>query len=117
VIVRDAARGGLFGELAAVLAAADPQRIAINSGTLAAADGLSATQRAALEEAVGPSLAARLVSSTPQVQEWLSVKLPAEVEIMRRAAALTARLQEEASRRTRMVFVRAGVRTTDQLDL
>jgi Xaa-Pro dipeptidase len=102
VIVRDAARGGLFGELAAVLAAADPQRIAINSGTLAAADGLSATQ---------------LVSSTPQVQEWLSVKLPAEVEIMRRAAALTARLQEEASRRTRMVFVRAGVRTTDQLDL
>jgi Xaa-Pro dipeptidase len=71
VIIHDSERGGLFGELAAVLAAADPQRIAINSGTLAVADGLSATQRAALEEAVGPRLAARMVSSTPLVQEWL----------------------------------------------
>jgi Xaa-Pro dipeptidase len=96
VIVHDAARGGLFGELAAVLTAADPERIAINSGTLAVADGLSATQRATLEAALGPQLAARLVSSTPVVQEWLSIKLPAEVDIMRRAASLTARLQEEA---------------------
>jgi Xaa-Pro dipeptidase len=96
VIVHEAARGGLFGELAALLTAADPQRIAINSGILAVADGLSATQRATLDAALGPQLAARLVSSTPVVQEWLAIKLPAEVDIMRRAAALTARLQEEA---------------------
>ena len=45
-----------------------------------------------------PRFAARLVSSEELVFEWLSVKLPEEVEIMRRAAALTASLQEEAYR-------------------
>jgi hypothetical protein len=67
VIVHDAAGGGLFGELAAVLAAADPQRIAINRGTLAVADGLPRRSGPLSEEAVGPRLAARMVSSTPVV--------------------------------------------------
>ncbi|HSJ09045.1 MAG TPA: M24 family metallopeptidase [Longimicrobiales bacterium] len=96
VIVHDPSRGGLFGELAAVLRAAQPRTIAINSGSLTVADGISATQRSALEQGLGPELAARLVSSAPLVQEWLSIKLPAEVDILRRAAALTARLEEEA---------------------
>jgi Xaa-Pro dipeptidase len=96
VLVHDAAGGGLLGELTAVLTGADPERIAINSGPLPVADGLTWTQRTTLEQALGPALSGRLVSSTPLVQEWLSIKLPAEVEIMRRAAALTARLQEEA---------------------
>ncbi|WNG47554.1 M24 family metallopeptidase [Archangium minus] len=89
----------LYARVAARLAEAKPQRIAVNSSsTLTVADGLSATQRARIEAALPPALRARLTSSEELVFEWLSVKLPEEVEIMRRAAALTASLQEEAYR-------------------
>lgn len=74
----------------------DPKTIAINSSQRAAADGLSFTQRRALEAALGADLTKKLVSSEELVTEWLSVKLPEEVEIMRRAAALTAELEVEA---------------------
>lgn len=96
VVVPDPAAGGLMGAIADRLRTADPARIAINSGELAAADGLSWTQRTELERAIGPVLARRLVSATPLVRAWLSIKLPAEVEIMRRAAALTEQLELEA---------------------
>ncbi|MCF1752582.1 M24 family metallopeptidase [Mariniradius sediminis] len=59
------------------------------------ADGLSYTQRKTLEEALGED-ASKLISSDQLVYEWLSVKLPAEVEIMTKAAELTARWQVEA---------------------
>jgi Xaa-Pro aminopeptidase len=88
--------GALEAAIAARLAAADPGRIAINSGGLAMADGLSATQRQALETALGPALRSRLVSSEELVNAWLAVKLPAEIAIMKRAAALTAQLELEA---------------------
>jgi Xaa-Pro aminopeptidase len=87
----------LFARVATALAEAKPQRIAVNSSShLTVADGLSATQRQRLEAALSPALRRRIVSSEELVFEWLSVKLPEEVEIMRRAAALTASLQEEA---------------------
>lgn len=71
--------------------------IAVNSSeSNAQADGLSYTQRQALEEVLGPNLSSRLVSSDELIYEWLSVKLPAEVEIMRKAAELTAAWQLEA---------------------
>jgi Xaa-Pro aminopeptidase len=73
-----------------------PDRIAINSSSRNIADGLSWTQRVMLEEALGPALSRRLVSSEDVVIEWLSVKLPREVDIMRRAAALTEELELEA---------------------
>ncbi|WP_375765039.1 M24 family metallopeptidase [Archangium gephyra] len=89
----------LFARVATALSEAKPQRIAVNSSrTLTVADGLSATQRERLQEALSPALRRRIVSSEELVFEWLSVKLPEEVEIMRRAAALTASLQEEAYR-------------------
>jgi Xaa-Pro dipeptidase len=95
--VRVIAQGeSVWGELAALLHESDPGRIAVNTSSLAAADGLSWTQRNELEQAIGPALAARLVSSEELVFEWLSVKLPAEIEIMRRAAELTETLQREA---------------------
>jgi len=78
------------------LAAERPLRIAVNSSMLPAADGLSHTQRVALEAALGPRLAPQLVSAQDLVIEWLSVKLPEEVEILRGAAALTERLQRDA---------------------
>ncbi|MFN1835301.1 M24 family metallopeptidase [Balneola sp. MJW-20] len=67
------------------------ETIAINSSTgNAQADGLSYTQRLNLERALGSELSQRLVSSDELIYEWLSIKLPAEVDIMRKAAELTA---------------------------
>lgn len=72
-------------------------RIAVNSSSNnAQADGLSHTQRLALEEALGSELSSRLISSEELIYEWLSVKLPEEVEIMRKAAELTAQWELEA---------------------
>jgi Xaa-Pro dipeptidase len=86
----------VWSEVATLLRAAEPRRIAINSAALTVADGLSWTLRTQLEEAIGERLAARLVSSEELVFEWLSIKLPEEVEILRRAAQLTEALQREA---------------------
>ena len=90
-------RGGNVFELVAdKLIEMNPKKIAINSSEKNIADGLSYTQRMRLEEAIGISMSKRLVSSQDLVTEWLSVKTPAEIEIMRRAAALTAQLEIEA---------------------
>ncbi len=96
VVVVDAGDGGLLGGIAARLRAANAQRIAINSAATGVADGLSWTQRTALERALGPELSARLVSSSELVTAWLERKLPAEVAILRRAARLTEQLEHEA---------------------
>jgi Xaa-Pro aminopeptidase len=81
------------------LTKAKPSKVAINSSErLSIADGLSATQRAKLEAALPSSLRKKLVSSEDLVSEWLSVKLPEEVDILRKAADLTAKLEEEAYR-------------------
>jgi Xaa-Pro aminopeptidase len=96
VVAYTAESGGPLGEVAARLKSANPTRIAINSGNLAMADGLSASQRIALERAIGPDMSARLVSSAELVSYWLDRKLPAEIDIMRKAAALTEQLEHEA---------------------
>ncbi|UJP63371.1 M24 family metallopeptidase [Mongoliitalea daihaiensis] len=71
-------------------------RIAINSSfNELLADGLSYTQRATLEKELG-SLASKLISSEELIYEWLAVKLPAEIDIMTKAAELTAQWQLEA---------------------
>ncbi len=94
VVVYDVESGGLLGGIAARVAGA--ARIAVNSGTLAIADGLSHTQYEALARALGPEHSARLVPSADLVSRWLAIKLPAEVAIMRRAAELTVQLEHEA---------------------
>jgi Xaa-Pro aminopeptidase len=78
------------------LAARDPSVIAVNSSALAVADGLTHTQWGQLTAALGPSLSRRLVPSEELVVQWLSVKTDAEVEIMTRAAEITAALELEA---------------------
>ena len=73
------------------------EKIAINvSDTNAQADGLSFTQHRKLTELLGPEISKKLVSSDQLVYEWLAIKLPQEVEIMRKAAILTAKWQIEA---------------------
>lgn len=70
--------------------------IAVNSSdSNSVADGLSYTQRKNLEDVLG-EYANRLVPSTDVVYEWLSIKLPAEVDILRKAAQLTSDWQIEA---------------------
>lgn len=74
----------------------DFKTIAVNSSkSNSMADGLSYMQRKELELFLGDDME-RLVSSTDLVYEWLSIKLPEEVEILRRAAQLTADWQIEA---------------------
>jgi Xaa-Pro aminopeptidase len=88
--------GNVWALVAEQPQAVDPAKIGVNCSSRPIADGLSWTQRAALEEALGPELATRLVSAEDLVAEWLSVKLPEEVEIMRRAGELTVQLEIEA---------------------
>lgn len=72
------------------------EKIAINSSyNELLADGLSYTQRKTLEEALG-SQANKLVGAEDLIYEWLAIKLAAEIEIMTKAAELTAQWQEEA---------------------
>ncbi|MBT8304739.1 MAG: M24 family metallopeptidase [Bacteroidia bacterium] len=74
----------------------DFSRIAVNSSqSNSMADGLSYTQRSELEALMGDHKN-RLKSSTELVYEWLSIKLPEEVEILKKAAQLTADWQIEA---------------------
>ncbi|MEY4607934.1 MAG: hypothetical protein RL625_151, partial [Gemmatimonadota bacterium] len=97
VVVYDGTPAALYQAIATRLRAAGARRIAINSGEAGGiTDGMSATQRQGLQRALGPDWSKRLTSSHDLVQRWLAVKLPAEVEIMARAARLTAQLEEEA---------------------
>ncbi len=73
-----------------------PETIAINTGSSPVADGLSHTQYEALKNGIGSDWMARTISAEPLIIDWLSVKTPEEIEIMRRAAALTAQWEVEA---------------------
>jgi Xaa-Pro dipeptidase len=84
------ARGGdLWQPITDQLRARNPQKIAVNSAQLAVADGLSHTLRMRMEQALGDEFKGRLVSSQALVSDWLAVKLPEEVAIMRAAAQVT----------------------------
>jgi len=60
------------------------------------ADGISHTQYKALVRALGIEYSQRLVSANTLIQEYLSIKLPVEVDIMKEAAELTAKWQVQA---------------------
>jgi Xaa-Pro dipeptidase len=95
VATEPAAEMRLFRDAAERIAAAGSRAIAVNKSTLAVADGLTATHHDTLTAALGP-LASRLTSSEELVYRWLGVKLPDEIAIMRKAAALTDLLEYEA---------------------
>jgi Xaa-Pro aminopeptidase len=60
------------------------------------ADGLSHSQYVQFTEMLIQPVSNNIISSEELVFEWLSVKLPAEIEIMRKAAEITAQWQREA---------------------
>lgn len=90
---------GLWEGLGDYLKMRNPKKIAINSSPRNIADGLSWYQRQQLEKALGNELVDRLVSSEELVFNWLSIKLPEEVEIMARAGELTVKIQLDAYKR------------------
>ncbi len=74
----------------------DFKTIAINTSEKnSMADGLTYTQWKEVTTALG-DVVDRIVSSEELVYEWLSIKLPEEVDILRKAAQLTADWQIEA---------------------
>lgn len=71
--------------------------LALNfSDTNELADGISFSQYTRLTNMLIQPVLNRIVSSDELVYEWLSVKLPAEVDILRKAAELTAQWEVEA---------------------
>jgi len=71
--------------------------LALNfSDTNELADGISFSQYTRLTNMLIQSVINQIVSSDELVYEWLSVKTPAEVEILGKAAALTAQWEVEA---------------------
>lgn len=73
------------------------ENLALNySDTNELADGISWSQYTRLTNMLIQPVRNRIVSSDELVYEWLSVKLPAEVDIMRQAAEITARWEVEA---------------------
>jgi Xaa-Pro aminopeptidase len=83
-------------ELLKLISEVDPKTIAVNSSQKNITDGLSYTQRVELEKLLGDEYSKRLVSSDELVYEWLSIKLPAEIELMSKAAKITAQMQIDA---------------------
>lgn len=72
------------------------KNIAINtSASNALADGLTHSQHSEIEKALGAE-SSKLISSEELIYEWLSIKLPAEVEILKQAAQLASDFQYEA---------------------
>ena len=86
----------LAGALGERVAAVSPSRIAVNrSPEHPYADGLSATNEAWLRQALGPSLAERMVPSGPLVEAWLSQHLEVEAPLFSEAARLTVGLLQQ----------------------
>ncbi len=72
-------------QLADYLSDTNIKNIAINSSTsMNMGDGISATQKERLMSALEPKY--QLVSADEVIYEWLSIKLPEEVEIMTKAS-------------------------------
>ncbi len=89
--------GSALAAAADFLKTRDFQRVAVNtSAKNAQADGMSFSQYQTLETELGADYAQRLVSSEELVYQWLAIKLPEEVDIMRRAAELTSLWQIQA---------------------
>lgn len=81
---------GLKPLLQQYVAERNPARIAINqSRTISMADGLTAELKDYLVDAIGPTFAARTVSSEPLLVDYVSVHTPEEDVVQARAAQAT----------------------------
>jgi len=93
-----AARGKAVGEeLRKLVEQYQPRRIGVNMAQqTSAADGLTASMKDYLVEALGPEYAKRLVSAERLVIDYLDTRLPEEEALFREAAEVTRKIWEEA---------------------
>lgn len=99
--------------LAAVVRARNPRTIAIDeSDTFAFADGLTASHKARLVNALGPELSRRLVTGGRLAVGWLERRSPAELEFYPRIVALNHAVVAEAFSRS---VITPGTTTIDDL--
>jgi hypothetical protein len=81
---------GLAHHLGPFVRERDPKRIAVNrSRTISMADGLTSSLERYLVEAIGPSLAERLVSSEPMAIDYIAYRTDEEIQIEREASFIT----------------------------
>jgi Xaa-Pro aminopeptidase len=103
-----------WDRLAQIVRDRKPRKIAINeSSTFAFADGLSASLKARLVQALGPEYAKRLVSSERLAVGWLETRTPDELEFYRDVVAITHRVAAEAFS---SAVITPGVTTIDDLE-
>ncbi len=99
--------------LAAVVRARNPKAIAIDeSDTFAFADGLTASHKACLVNALGPELSRRLVTGGRVAVGWLERRSPAELDFYPRIVALNHAIVAEAFSRS---VITPGKTTIDDL--
>ena len=87
---------GIWGTVQSQFERFNPATIAINTGRSPISDGLSHTQYASMMSGIDATWTERMESAELLIRSWLSVKLPAEIEIMSKAAEITARWEVEA---------------------
>ncbi|HET9368851.1 MAG TPA: M24 family metallopeptidase [Vicinamibacterales bacterium] len=88
---------GLKPHLQKYVAARQPKRIAINqSRTISMADGLTAELKDYFTDAIGPALAARVVTSEPLLVDYVSVHTPEEDAVETEASIATYKILERA---------------------
>jgi Xaa-Pro aminopeptidase len=102
-----------WNRLAQVIKERNPQRIGINeSETFAFGDGISATHKAKLVQALGPEYARRLVSAERLAVGWLERRTPAELEVYDHIVAVAHEIIAEAFSRS---VITPGVTTTSDV--
>jgi len=93
----DPARDDQWQALAQAVKERNPKRIGIDeSGTFAFGDGLSASLKAKLAQAVGPEYAKRLVPAEGLAVGWLERRLPEELEVYPHIVAIAQAIIAEA---------------------
>ncbi len=102
-----------WAALAAVIRERNPKKIGINeSDVIWAADGLTASLKRRLEQAIGPELARRLASAEPMAVRWLETLLDEELDLYEGGVAISHALIAETFSDE---VITPGVTTTDDL--
>ncbi len=102
-----------WAALAAVIRERNPKKIGINeSDVIWAADGLTASLKKRLEQAIGPELARRLASAEPMAVRWLETLLDEELDLYEGGVAISHALIAETFSDE---VITPGVTTTDDL--
>jgi len=108
-----AAQPDPWTRLAELVRARDPATIALDfSSTFALADGISSSERRALEAALGEPWKSRIVSAEKLAVGWLETRIPEELEVYPRLCRIAHRIIAEGFSEQ---VIQPGVTTTEDL--